>query len=485
MFKKDDVLRVQEPERLGGYQWLRFTQDPVGIHGSRIKYMAEVVPACDRFAGADRGKRVTICAGCEEDCYSRKMLIKYAGPYKSDQEDGEGEDDEQSKAFDTMLQIERQGQVEVKSPFIAQTLLSGRDQDGDTEIAYVVMEKVEGEELSQMISRLKMTERTEPQQALLLRLGVIRQLLFGIRAYAVQYADSFQVHRDLKPKNIIVRTVSGADGNINIELKIIDFDLMVRHHHVQRYGLFTGGTEGYVHPQAYKKENLPDDPDRQFCHEWDLYAAGLIMYEIMEGKKHFSDDECPGYLDDPDVAYSLKPMPSCEEMPELEEIIRKLVAGEYNHIDQVIGDYQSFLDETYGMYSYPAFYMQQFLECRPGYEAGMPSACVTVKTSSEGLLDAVQNITVTYNTVTRIVYGKNLIGAEAADYEEEPETIGAFCFLNGRLRFVPMLPACSGQIGDSYGTWTDSEIVRPGYVIRYKDAEMTVLYVERGQADDR
>ncbi len=469
MFKKDEVFPVSEPECLGGFNWLRFTEDAAGIHGSHIKYMAEVVPACDRFARAGERDRITVCAGCLEDCYARKMLIKYAGPFPAEEE-GETE-----RAMDAMLQIERQGQVSIQSPFIARSLLGGREQAGDVEIAYVVMEKAEGEELRRMIERLKVMEKTDAAQARLLRLNVMRQLLFGIRAYARQYADSFQVHRDLKPENIIVRSLTGADGSVSLELKIIDFDLMVRQRYVQTYGLFTGGTVGYVHPEAYRKADLPDDPEKQFCHEWDLYAAGLIMYEIMEGKKHFPDES---YLADPDMAFSLKEMPSCKDLPKLESIIRRLVAGEYHHIDQVIADYQEMLDEAYGRFSYPAFYLGHYLECRPGYEAGMPYVNVNVKTASEGLLDVIQNFRVTYNTVTNLSYGRNVIGLGAADYEEETDAIGAFCFINGRLKFIPLLPECTGMIRDGYGTEHPSEVVRPGFVIKYKDVSMTVIDIE-------
>lgn len=469
MFRKDEVFPVREPDCLGGFKWLRFTEDAAGIHGSRIKYMAEVVPACDRFARAGERDRITVCAGCLEDCYARKMLIKYAGPFVTDEEAGT------ERALNAMLQIERQGEVDIRSPFIARTLLGGREMAGDVEIAYVVMEKAEGEELRRLIERFKVMEKTDPDRAALLRLNVMRQFLFGIRAYARQYADSFQVHRDLKPENIIVRSLTGPDGSVSLELKIIDFDLMVRQRYVKTYGLFTGGTVGYVHPEAYRKADLPDDPEKQFCHEWDLYAAGLIMYEIMEGKRHFTDD---AYLEDPDMAFRLKETPSCADLPELEAIIRRLVAGEYHHIDQVIADYQEMLDGAYGRFSYPAFYLNQFLECRPGYEAGMPYVNVNVKTASEGLLDVMQNFRVTYNTVTNLSYGRNVIGLGAADYEEETDAIGSFCFINGRLKFIPLLPDCEGVIRDGYGQELASEIVRPGFEIRYKDVTMTVIDIE-------
>ena len=109
------------------------------------------------------------------------------------------------------------------------------------------------------------------------------------------------------------------------QLKIIDFDMLVAQNHIREDNVYLGGTPGYVHPEAYRLKNLPKDTKRQFSHQWDLYAAGLIIYEIMEGHPYFKDDS---YLSDPEKAFVLDMGEKSEtalEYSELVEIMRKLL----------------------------------------------------------------------------------------------------------------------------------------------------------------
>jgi len=168
-----------------------------------------------------------------------------------------------------LKRFEREAQAagRIGSDHILEVLDLGTLPDGDR---YMVMEFLDGEELSARIERMGIIP---PRQLA----SLIRQTLVGLRA--AHNADI--VHRDLKPDNIfILREKAGHTDYV----KIIDFG-------ISKFNALTGdmsmtttgavmGTPFYMSPEQAKGAAGVDA-------RTDLYAIGVIMYEALTGRVPF------------------------------------------------------------------------------------------------------------------------------------------------------------------------------------------------------
>ena len=135
------------------------------------------------------------------------------------------------------------------------------DYGEDDQIAYIVMELVNGKTLQQHLRQGDTYEIRESGE-------IIRQLLDGMgHAHAAGV-----VHRDIKPSNILINN----DGRI----KISDFGIA----RTEASGLTQAGdvlgTLHYMAPEQF----LGGETDALV----DLYSIGVIAYELLAGRKPFS-----------------------------------------------------------------------------------------------------------------------------------------------------------------------------------------------------
>jgi class 3 adenylate cyclase/cell division septation protein DedD len=162
-------------------------------------------------------------------------------------------------------------------------------------MAYTSMEFVEGESLSSRLYRAGSLPLNEA-------LDIARQIAAGLREAHAQGI----VHRDLKPGNIMLDRSGIA--------KIMDFGIARM---VQRDGPMTGtivGTPAYMAPEQAELKPL------SAC--TDIYALGLVLYEMITGVAAFSGDT--------PVAVALKqireyPKPPREIVPEISRAIEKVI----------------------------------------------------------------------------------------------------------------------------------------------------------------
>lgn len=129
--------------------------------------------------------------------------------------------------------------------------------------AYTSMEYVEGESL---LSRLQRVGALPLKEAL----DIARQICAGLREAHAQGI----VHRDLKPANIML--------DRNGTVKIMDFGVARM---VHRDGPMTGtivGTPAYMSPEQAELKPV------SAC--TDIYAVGLLLYEMLTGAAAFSGD---------------------------------------------------------------------------------------------------------------------------------------------------------------------------------------------------
>ena len=136
--------------------------------------------------------------------------------------------------------------------------------DGDRSQVYMVMEWVDGRLLRKIISEL----RTLPvERAIRITLRILDALDY-IHSHGV-------VHRDLKPENVMV------DEHDNI--KLIDFGIVgnagARRITFAKFSP-TMGTPDYISPEQVKGQRGDGRSD--------LYALGVMFYEMLTGKVPFS-----------------------------------------------------------------------------------------------------------------------------------------------------------------------------------------------------
>ena len=137
---------------------------------------------------------------------------------------------------------------------------------------YLVMELLRWEPLSELMNRGKLPVG----HATSIALGLLSALTVAHRAGVV--------HRDLKPDNVFVT----LDDSGNAQVKILDFGLARVMDAVgslarkTRTGMLLG-TPGYMSPEQIRNVKTAD-------HRADLWAVGIILYEMLTGALAFDGD---------------------------------------------------------------------------------------------------------------------------------------------------------------------------------------------------
>ena len=132
---------------------------------------------------------------------------------------------------------------------------------------YLVMDFVTGHSLRQV---LVAEGRMEPERVV----SVVRQLLAGL-AHAHGHGI---IHRDVKPENVLLTPVEGHGEQV----RILDFGLAkLRDESSVTTGVAVG-TPGYMSPEQTAGERVDQRAD--------VYAAGIILHELVVGRKPFVDD---------------------------------------------------------------------------------------------------------------------------------------------------------------------------------------------------
>ena len=159
---------------------------------------------------------------------------------------------------------------------------------------YIVMEFLEGESL---IDRLKAVRRIPLKEAI----GIMKQLLDALSKIHKEGI----IHRDLKPENIMLVS---RRGMLNF-VKILDFGL-ARQESLTRMtekGIIVG-TVNYIAPEHVSNAKLSTAGD--------VYALGVIFYEMLTGEKPYLGDTPLQLLKEIIEAEPVAPRTFCPELPE-------------------------------------------------------------------------------------------------------------------------------------------------------------------------
>ena len=170
----------------------------------------------------------------------------------------------------TRFSIEAGAMAQVNHPNVVKVI----DFDLYENRPFLVMEYLEGTNVS---SLLKKDGRVAWERTI----EIVKQICDGLQAAH----DKRMIHRDMKPGNVIILT----DGNV----KIIDFGLTKFEGPQEDSGLTrTGyliGTPIYMSPEQYGKEG--------YDHRVDVYAVGIVLYEMLTGTVPFRDADPVAILD--------------------------------------------------------------------------------------------------------------------------------------------------------------------------------------------
>jgi serine/threonine protein kinase len=144
----------------------------------------------------------------------------------------------------------------------------------DSEL-WLVMEYVAGESLSTLLKRLRAEARPAPIPVVV---DVVACALRGLHAAHVATSESGAplgiVHRDVSPQNIIV----GTDG----VARVLDFGIAKAAGRMQHTR--TGNIKGKVRYMA------PEQVRGQPTHLTDVYAASIVLWEALTGRRLFTGD---------------------------------------------------------------------------------------------------------------------------------------------------------------------------------------------------
>jgi serine/threonine-protein kinase len=198
---------------------------------------------------------------------------------------------------------------------------------------FVVMERLVGESLQQRLARERRLSVGEA-------VDIAMQILSGLSAVH----DADLVHRDIKPGNVLLSTRRGY-GPL---AKIIDFGAstsigaesgLVGDAALTAAGLVMG-TPSYLSPEQLSG-------GRCFHPSVDLYACGVVLFEMLTGHKPFEAEQIIPLF------HSIleHPMPSIRamrpEVPEaLEDVVRRALAKEPSERPQSATEMQALLADA-------------------------------------------------------------------------------------------------------------------------------------------
>jgi serine/threonine protein kinase len=185
-------------------------------------------------------------------------------------------------------------------PQCVQVLDTGTAENG---LRYLVMQLLDGRELRRAIDGPMPVRRV---------IDIARQILLGL-----EHAHGRGlVHRDLKPENVFL--VRGADGREVV--KLVDFGIVKvltgdgSNESLTRAGMVFG-TAGYMSPEQAAGGKIDERAD--------LYAVGVLMYEMLTGAPPFQGDDLPTVLR-MQLLSEPKPLPDTVP-PELSAVVMRLL----------------------------------------------------------------------------------------------------------------------------------------------------------------
>ncbi len=183
----------------------------------------------------------------------------------------------------------------MQGPGVVEVYDYGEIEDEDAQLAYLIMEYVDGKPLSRLLGLWGKLSAADTLRVV----GGVAEALHVAHAAGI-------VHRDIKPGNILVR----GDGSV----VLVDFGIARASHNLTL--TTTGvvlGTVTYMSPEQAAGENLTAASD--------LYSLGVVAHQCLAGSPPFKADTPLGVLS---AHLRNAPPPLPTEIPyEVAEIVRR------------------------------------------------------------------------------------------------------------------------------------------------------------------
>lgn len=186
-------------------------------------------------------------------------------------------DDEEDETAAGRFQLE--AQVSAKLSRKTRHIVSVSDHGEEDGLAYLVMELLEGESLS---DRLKREDR--------LSLRACARILRGLCAALDAAHAQGIVHRDIKPGNVFLHKSPDGDTVKVVDFgvaRLLDASALSRHVELTATDAIIG-TPSYIAP-----ERLAGEP---YDGRSDVYSAGVIAYEVLSGRLPYELDADAGLV---------------------------------------------------------------------------------------------------------------------------------------------------------------------------------------------
>lgn len=244
---------------------------------------------------------------------------------------GYGEDDK----FIEMLVDEAKIAAELSHPNIVQIYDLGRKDN----YYFIAMEYVQGKDLREMQRRLVECGQLMPEQiAIHLIIKILEALSYAHKAKDSRGRHLEIVHRDISPPNILVSHFG--------DVKLTDFG--VSKASIKMHQTISGALKGkllYMSPEQALGEGNVDSRS-------DLYSVGVILFELLTGKKLFMDTSEMGVLKKVQNGEIIQPREINSAIdPELERIVLRALHKEkhlrYQDATEMVADLEHYIRNRY------------------------------------------------------------------------------------------------------------------------------------------
>jgi tRNA A-37 threonylcarbamoyl transferase component Bud32 len=225
---------------------------------------------------------------------------------------------------DQLARFQREAEVieDLRHPNIVQML----EYDVVDESPYLVMEYIPGPSLASYLNRSHSNKQRLP-------IGIVAQILKSM-ASALDYAHlKGIVHRDIKPANVLLRSQSepvelGKPLPADVEPILTDFGLVrLLDSTMHTTAGSVSGTPAYMSPEQARGEKVDKRTD--------IYALGIMLYEMLAGVVPFQADTTFGmlmkHINEP-------PAPIQGISPELQMVIDRALAKQIEYRYETAGE---------------------------------------------------------------------------------------------------------------------------------------------------
>lgn len=250
---------------------------------------------------------------------------------------GYGEDDK----FVEMLVDEAKIAAELSHPNIIQIYDLGRKDN----YYFIAMEYVLGKDLREIQTRLRERDSWFPEEiSLYLTIKILEALNYAHKAKDSRGRPLEIVHRDVSPPNILI-SYSG-------DVKLTDFG--VSKATIKIHQTLSGALKGkllYMSPEQARGESGIDFRS-------DLYSAGVVLFELLTGKKLFLDTTEMMVLKKVQNGEILNPR---EINPDIDPALEKIILTSlnkdrekrYQNAATMIADLEAFINKKYNYFPSP------------------------------------------------------------------------------------------------------------------------------------